>query len=102
MHIFKDWLIRQISEANERILQLQTEHRLTKNHWTNTVWPNAVWPKDYLTESPFDRTPFDRKFILPKGHNMTDIFSENGLFTESTFDKKCHLTEKKLRRRSFN
>jgi hypothetical protein len=26
---------------------------------------------------------------------MTDIFSENGHLTESTFDKKCHLPEKK-------
>jgi hypothetical protein len=46
-----------------------------------------------LTALPFDRTPFDRKFILPKGH-MTDFFSENGHLTESTFDKKFHLTEK--------
>jgi hypothetical protein len=48
-----------------------------------------------LTGTPFDRTPFDRKFILPKGH-MADFFSENGHLTESAFDKKCHLTEKKI------
>jgi hypothetical protein len=58
--------------------------------WPNTVWPNAIWPKVQSTESPFNRTPFDRKF-LSKGH-MTDFFSENGHLTESTFDKKCHLT----------
>jgi hypothetical protein len=51
-----------------------------------------------LTEKPFDRTPFDRmpfdrKLILPKGQ-MTDLFSENGHLTESTFEKKSHLTEK--------
>jgi hypothetical protein len=61
--------------------------------WPNTIWPNVIWPKVNSTESPFNRAPFDRKFILPKGH-LTDLFSENDHLTESTFDKKCHLTEK--------
>jgi hypothetical protein len=56
------------------------EHRLTEYHLTE--WPLAEWP--------FDRTSFNRKFILPKGDCF---FSENGHLTESTFDKKCHLTK---------
>jgi hypothetical protein len=83
---------------------------LPKNHFTENFWP-----KGHLTETPYDRTPFDRmpfdrKFIRPnhrltkrravwpKGH-MIVFFSENGHLTESTFDKKCLLTEKKLRTR---
>jgi hypothetical protein len=71
----------------------------------------AIWPKHFLTEhrltechfteSSFDRiavkpTPVDRKVIRPI------FFSENGHLTKSSFDKKCHLTEKKLRIRSFD
>jgi hypothetical protein len=50
-----------------------------------------------LTERPFDRTPFDQKFILPKGHKTEFFFQK--MVTESTFDKKCHLTKinRKLR-----
>jgi hypothetical protein len=71
-----------------------TEHRLTECH--------VPFDRKFIQpKSPFNRTPFDRKFILPKGH-MTDFYSENGHLTESTLDKKCHLTEKKLRTRSFD
>jgi hypothetical protein len=37
----------------------------------------------HLTKSSFTERSYDR------------FFSENGHFTESTFDKKCYLTEKK-------
>jgi hypothetical protein len=70
-----------------------TERQFDRNTiWPNTVWRNAIWPKHHSIESPFDR-----KFILPKGH-MIDFFSEN----DHSFDKKCHLTEKKMRTGSFD
>jgi hypothetical protein len=89
------------------------------DHFTEKSFYRIFLTKRHLTETPFDRTSFDRppfdrmpfdrntiwpnrrKFILLKGH-ITGFFSENGHLTESTFDKKCHLTEKKLRRRSFD
>jgi hypothetical protein len=33
---------------------------------------------------------------------MTDLFKKKSNFTESSFEKKIHLAEKKLRRRSFD
>jgi hypothetical protein len=45
----------------------------------------------HLIKKSVGRTPFDRKFM--KGH-LTDFFLEKGRLTETTFDKKCHLTEK--------
>jgi hypothetical protein len=76
---------------------------------------------DHFTEKSFHRKflterPFDRKFILPNcrlsERCLTEslfyrkviwpiFISENGHLTESTFDKKCHLTEKKLGISSF-
>jgi hypothetical protein len=61
-----------------------------KHHWPNAVWPNTIWPKHHLTERRLTETPFYRKDIWPI------FFSENDHLTESTFDKKCHLTEKTI------
>jgi hypothetical protein len=70
------------------------------DHLTEKSFYRIFFTERHLTETPFDRTPFDRKLILPKGH-MTDFFSENGHLTESTFDKKCHFTEKKIAQKVF-
>jgi hypothetical protein len=59
-----------------------TEHRLTECHLTE------IGPNRRLTERRLTGSSFYRKVIWPI------FFSENGHLTESTFGKKCHLTEK--------
>jgi hypothetical protein len=67
---------------------------LPKNHFTEFLWPfdrNTIWPNRRLTEHLLTESLFYRKVIWPF------CFSKNGNFTEYSFDRKNHLTEKKLR-----
>jgi hypothetical protein len=77
--------------------------------WIN----NLIWAINFLTVGsgfltvrPFDRIAFQPNAVWPKVHfterSYNRFFSENGHLTESTFAKKCNLTEKTLRTRSFD
>jgi hypothetical protein len=52
----------------------------------------------HLTEKSVGRTLFDRKFILPNDL-LTEKKIEKGRLTETIFDKKYHLTQKKVKQR---